>query len=69
MIYAIHLSILLCILGSSSTNAPTWVQFMIVFYMLLFYGIAVLLWEIHCKKVQELEREIKKLKERTNGNI
>ena len=63
MIYAIHLSILLCILGSSSTNAPTWVQFIIAFCMFLFYGVAIFLWEIHWKKVGELEREIEKLKE------
>ena len=66
MIYAIHLSILLCILGSTSTNAPNWVQFIIAFCMFLFYGVAILLWEIHCKKVRKLEREIEKLKERQN---
>lgn len=66
MIYALHISILLCILGSSSTNAPTWVQFIIAFCMLLFYGVAILLWEIHCKKVRELEHEVKKLKEQHN---
>ena len=68
MIYALHLSILLCILGSASTNAPNWVQFIIAFCMLLFYGVSVLLWELHCKKVRELEREVEKLKNKKTPN-
>ena len=62
MIYALHLSLMLYVVGAVFPDAPTWAQCSLSVCVLLFYGVAILLWELHCKKVKELEREIEKLK-------
>ena len=68
MIYALHLSLSLMMLCMSLPDAPNWVRFLLTLSMLILYTVAILLWEIRCKKVNELEKEIEKLKEGHNDH-